>query len=151
MDEQDRIIVEILRRDGRGRNADIARALGVSEGTVRRRLRRLIDEGYIYVVAIPNPRMMGSEIEALIGVRAEPSKIDAVADALAAMDETAWVSVSTGPYDIYGWVALASPEALGAFLRTKVSAIDGVQRTESFVSLSVKKRHYGECMNQVKN
>ena len=44
MDELDRKIIALLQVDGRSSNAKIARAVGVSEGTVRRRLRRLIQE-----------------------------------------------------------------------------------------------------------
>ena len=43
VDDLDNQIVEILKKDGRASNAHIARALGVSEGTVRRRLRMLIE------------------------------------------------------------------------------------------------------------
>ena len=44
MDELDRKIVGILQQDGRASNAKIARQLGVSEGTIRRRLKRLIED-----------------------------------------------------------------------------------------------------------
>ena len=42
MDELDRRIIELLQQDGRASNAKMARELGVSEGTVRRRLARLL-------------------------------------------------------------------------------------------------------------
>ena len=65
MDELDAKIIATLRQNGRASNAGIARSAGVSEGTVRRRLRRLIDEEHIFVAAIPNPAMMGNPFEAL--------------------------------------------------------------------------------------
>ena len=143
MDELDAKIIATLRQDGRASNAGIARAAGVSEGTVRRRLRRLIEEERIFVAAIPNPDMMGNPFEALIGVRVDPDKADMAADTMASMDELAWVTVSTGPFDIYGWVTLTSPSALNDFLRPRVATIPGVRRTETFVHLDVKKRSYG--------
>ena len=57
--------------------------------------------------------------------------------------QVSWVSVTTGAFDIFAWATLQSAEALGIFLRTKVGAIPGVRRTETFVNLSVKKRGYG--------
>ena len=54
MDELDRKIIEILQLDGRASNARIAREVGVSEGTVRRRLRRLIQENVVKIIAVPN-------------------------------------------------------------------------------------------------
>jgi len=44
MDETDRSIVGILETNGRASNATIARRVGVSEGTVRRRLKRLTEK-----------------------------------------------------------------------------------------------------------
>ena len=143
MDELDAKIIATLRQNGRASNAGIARSAGVSEGTVRRRLRRLIDEEHIFVAAIPNPAMMGNPFEALIGVQVAPDKADLVAAAMAVMDELSWVTVSTGPYDIYGWVTIASPSALNDFLRTRIAVIPGVRRTETYVHLDVKKRSYG--------
>ncbi len=143
MDELDAKIISTLRQDGRASNAGIARSAGVSEGTVRRRLRRLIDERRIFVVAVPNPNTTGSAFEALIGVQADPDKTDFVANAMSVLDELSWVTVSTGPYDIYGWVTLASPPDLSEFLRVKIAPISGVRRTETFVHLEVKKRFYG--------
>lgn len=143
MDDLDAIIIAALTKDGRASNANIARAAGVVEGTVRRRLRRLIDEGYIYVAAIPNPEMTGDAIEALIGVQAYAAMVDEVANRLAQMEQVAWMSVSTGPYDVLVWARAASADALNEFLRAEVGALPGVQRTEAFVSLGVKKRSYG--------
>ena len=54
MDELDRKIIALLQMDGRASNAKIAREVGVSEGTVRRRLRRLIEDDVVNVVAVPN-------------------------------------------------------------------------------------------------
>lgn len=143
MDGLDTRIVDILQKDGRASNAGIAREVGVSEGTVRRRLKRLVQEEYIQVVALPDPVKMGYESQALVGVQVDPDKIDQVADDLAELSEVNWVAVTTGSYDIFAWATLQSAEALGIFLRTKVGIIPGVRRTETFVSLANKKRGYG--------
>ena len=143
MDGLDSKIIEILQSDGRASNAGIARQVGVSEGTVRRRLKRLVQEEYIRVVAIPDPSKMGYESEALIGVQVDPDKVDQVGEGLSALEEVNWVAVTTGSYDIFAWTTLQSAEALGIFLRTKVGIIPGVRRTETFVNLSNKKRGPG--------
>jgi Lrp/AsnC family transcriptional regulator for asnA, asnC and gidA len=143
MDELDTKIIELLQEDGRASNAGIARKVGVSEGTVRRRLRRLIQDEYIRVVALLDPARMGYASEALIGVQVDPDKIDQVAEDLTQLDEINWVAITTGTYDIFAWATLHSSEGLGLFLRTKVGVIPGVRRTETFVNLGVKKRGYG--------
>ncbi len=147
MDELDAKIIAMLQEDGRASNAGIARQVGVSEGTVRRRLKRLVDDNIIQVVAMLIPGKMGFGAEALIGVQVDPDKVDEVSRAVSGLDEISWVAVITGSYDIFAWATLESSESLGLFLRTKLGTIPGVRRTETFVSLSVKKRGYGVAMS----
>ena len=45
IDERDRKILEILQDNSRLSNTEIAKIIGVSEGTIRKRIKRLIDEG----------------------------------------------------------------------------------------------------------
>jgi Lrp/AsnC family transcriptional regulator for asnA, asnC and gidA len=143
MDELDRHIIQILQVNGRASNARIARDVGVSEGTVRRRLKTLVTVGIIKVVALPNPEVLGYDTEALVGIQVDPDKIDEVAQLLVVLKESSWVAVTTGSFDIFCWVTLPTSEELGNFLKAVVGTIPGVRRTETFVSLSVRKRNYG--------
>ena len=143
MDELDRKIIQILQSNGRASNAQIARDVGVSEGTVRRRLKTLTQNGSIKIIALPDPEILGFDTEALVGIQVDPDKIDEVAILLVELTESTWVSVTTGSFDIFCWVTLPSSEELGNFLKAVVGTIPGVRRTETFVSLSVRKRNYG--------
>ena len=140
MDELDRKIVSILQQDGRASNAKIARQLGVSEGTIRRRLKRLIQDEAIQVLALPDPAKMGFATEAVVALQVDPGKLAAVAEELARAPETQYVSVTTGAFDIFAWVVLPSPEKLHSFLLATIGSIPGVRRSETFVTLSVNKR-----------
>ena len=143
MDELDRKIIALLQSDGRASNAKIAREVGVSEGTVRRRLRRLVQQDVVKIVAVPNLEKLGYATTALVGLQTGPGKSDEVADAIASLDEAQYVAITTGAYDIFIWAGLESAESLGTFLRNKIGNIEGVQRTETFVNLAIKKRTYG--------
>ncbi len=143
MDELDRKIINLLEHNGRASNARIARDVGVSEGTVRRRLKRLISDQIINVIALPDPRKLGYESEALIGIQVDPDKIDEVATQMSMLEHSRWVTITTGTYDVFAWVTLPNAELLGRFLRNEVGAIDGVRRTETFVNLQVMKREFG--------
>ena len=59
MDELDQRIIGLLQIDGRIPNAQIARKLGVSEGTIRRRVGRLLQEDVIRITVVPNIEKMG--------------------------------------------------------------------------------------------
>jgi len=142
MDELDSHIIDILQKDGRASNAGIARQVGVSEGTVRRRLRLLMEDDIIRVMAVPDPMKLGYDATALIGLQVEPGSVDAVAEALAKLKEVHFVAATTGAHDLFVWVAVRSSEELGSFLKNKLGAIPSVSRTETYVNLEVKKRTY---------
>ena len=139
VDDLDNQIVEILKKDGRASNAHIARALGVSEGTVRRRLRMLIEGGVIHVNVSLDPVKMGLTTEAIIGLEVDPDKMDPVCASLADFDEIGYVPLTTGAVDVFAWGRFSSTESLGLFLRSKVGKIPGVRRTETYMCISVRK------------
>ena len=121
----------------------MARDLDVSEGTVRRRLAKLMHDRVIRVVAIAEPEQLGYHTSAFIGLQVDPALVESVASELANLPETEHVSITTGSYDIFIWVNLASSEALAAFLHHKVGTVNGVRQTETFVSLETRKRAAG--------
>jgi len=139
MDELDRKIMALLQLDGQASNAKIAREVGVSEGTVRRRLGRLLEEDFIEIMAVPNLAKLGYTTTALIGLQTMPAKQEAVADAVATLEEVHDVAITTGSYDIFLWVGAESAEQLGQFLRQKLGPIGGIRHSETFVNLFIKK------------
>ena len=143
MDELDARIIGLLRMDGRASNANIARKLGVSEGTVRRRLWRLVQEDVVRITAVLNLEKLGYGTTALIGLKTQPGKADDVAEAITGFEGVHYVAVTTGAYDVFLWVGLRSAEGLRTFLHSEVASLQGVQRTETFVNLAIKKRTYG--------
>ena len=106
-------------------------------------MSRLIQGDVISISAIPNNEKLGYTTSAFIGLQVRPGKADDVADAVSGLAEVHYVSVTTGSYDVFLWVGLESAERLGEFLHINIAAIDGVQRTETFVNLGIKKRTYG--------
>ena len=83
LDETDLHIIDALRKDGRVAFAQIAEQLGVSPGMIRQRYSRLIDQGFLKVVAITNPLRMGYKTMAMIGIRVDGSKLLNVAEKIA--------------------------------------------------------------------
>ena len=68
----------------------------LSEGTVRRRLAKLIRERTIRVAAVAEPEQLGLHLSAVIGLRTEPTRTAAVASEIAALSETERVAITTG-------------------------------------------------------
>ena len=59
MDLIDKKIVSMLGLDGRLSNAQMARELDVSEGTIRRRVKNLLETKTISIVAASDPKKLG--------------------------------------------------------------------------------------------
>ena len=140
MDKLDKNIIEILKSDGRTSNAEIARNLDVSEGTVRRRIKLMKSEDIISVYAVPNPQKIGYNSEALIGIQVDPNKLDEVGHAISNHEFTTWVSRTTGGFDIFTWVTIPSSKELTNFLTYFLGNLEGVNKTETFINLEVLKR-----------
>ncbi len=141
--ELDRAIMLRLQVDGRESNAEIARHLSMSEGTVRRRIKRLFEEDVVRVTAVPNPPKLGFHARALIGLQVELSKLDEVSNALAKMSDVHFVAFTTGTFDIFIQVTLPSAEELNNFIKTRLARIPGIVHSETFVNLETKKRTFG--------
>jgi len=141
LDDVSKAIIEELQQDGRRPYAAIGKAVGLSEAAVRQRVLRLLDGGVMQIVAVTNPLEVGFPRQAMIGVTVEGS-LEPVADALAEMDEIDYVVITAGGFDLLAEVVCESDEHLLEVLSTRIRAIPGVIRTESFVYLRLRKQTY---------
>jgi Lrp/AsnC family transcriptional regulator, regulator for asnA, asnC and gidA len=142
LDDIDLKIIDALRKDGRVAFAQIAEQLGVSPGMIRQRYNRLVDQGFLKIVAITNPVRMGFRTMAMIGIRAEGSKLLEVAEKVSLLDEVIYMIISSGRFDIFAEVVCRDHEDLLRFITEKLSTIDGVRESESFMHLKIIKEVY---------
>ena len=122
LDELDRHIMKLLRHDGRLTYAQIARTVGVSEPTVRKRIDRLTHAGAIMIMARVNPAPIGFPIDAFIAVKAVRGRVKEVGQKLAAMENVAYVAYLAGSFDILIEAFLPDTEGLFKFLNEDLEA-----------------------------
>ena len=149
MDRLDLMIAERLQEDATATNSKIAKDVGVSEETVRRRLKRLTADSMIEIVAVPNAGKLGFESLVLVGVQVAVDKVDSVADQLKEMPQVTRLIVTTGSYDMFAWASLKSTDNLSDFLKLGIGKIAGVRKMETFIVLSVEKEQYGVNMKAI--
>lgn len=142
LDAIDMKIIESLRKDGREAFAQIAEQLNVSPGMIRQRYNRLVDLGYLKVVAVTNPLMMGMRTMALIGISTDGTKMLQVAEQISALDEVVYLVIVSGRYDIMIEVFCRDHEDLLKFLTEKLAKVNGIRETESFMHLKIIKEIY---------
>ena len=142
LDDIDRSIIDAMRSDGREAFAKIAEDLKVSPGMIRQRYNRLVKLGYLKVVAVTNPLMMGMRTMAMIGIRTDGRRLLEVANKLVKFDEVVYIVVVSGRYDILIEVFCSDHEDMLKFMTEKLAKVDGVRETESFMHLKIVKEIY---------
>ncbi len=142
LDSTDTRIISMLQKDGRASNTDIAKALDMSEATVRGRIKRLIDEGYMQIVAVANPFRIGYEIAGDLYINVDMKKIDSILERLRAMKELWYIVMTTGQTNINAEFVVRSLDELHDLVYNRISKIDGIQKVETAIIMKYIKRDY---------
>lgn len=128
LDSLDRQIISLLQQDGRAANVDIARRLGVSEATVRKRLDRLVSDGVVRITAVPDAAKVGLSTITFITLDIDLSQLDQIADSLAQLSEVRAIYYTSGESDLILEAWFPSGDQLLHFLTRQVASIPGVRR-----------------------
>jgi Lrp/AsnC family transcriptional regulator for asnA, asnC and gidA len=139
-DEIDWKIIEILRERFIPNNA-IARELGVSEGMIRQRVKRLKEAGILKIKALINPDVLENLQLAMVAINiTESALLKKRADQISSLDNVLSVSFTSGRYDLFAEVLVTSNRDLVRFLTEELPSVEGVTNTETFMML----RSYGK-------
>ncbi len=129
MNENDRKIIEILIENARTSFTDIANALGVSESTIRKRVKYLEENDIIKkYTAVVDPAKLGYRTVTILGLDVEPSLFLEAADAMSKIEEVKWVATTTGDHMIMTEIWTHNGKELGALISEKIGKINGVHR-----------------------
>ena len=142
LDRIDCLMIELLQKDGRISNIDIAKQISMSEATVRTRLNRLIDERYIQIVAVSNPMKLGFKIVGSIRIHVDIKKMDSIIVKLKKLKPLWFIVQTTGGTGIDTEFVARSLDDLNCLIFEKINKIDGVIRTETSLMLKYIKRQY---------
>ncbi|SMC44061.1 Lrp/AsnC ligand binding domain-containing protein [Cellulophaga tyrosinoxydans] len=137
IDGIDKKILRFLMTDARKPVLEIARKIGISGAAIHQRLRKLENSGLIagskFVI---NPKVLGYSTMAYVGIYLEKAMSNPVAvKALEQIPEVLECHYTTGNWSILIKVLCRDNEHLMQVLNNKIQQIDGVSRTETFISL----------------
>lgn len=142
LDQLDREIIRLLQYDGRMPFTQIAEKVGVSEGTVRRRVTQLTESGIMQIVGIVEPQFLGWGAAAMVGVSVEVGKIDSVADQIASFPEVSYLFMASGEFDLFVEIYCKNREAFVSFLNNTLHQIPGIRHTRTFMIMKMYKLSY---------
>lgn len=139
LDDLDRQLIEVLARDARVSNRKIAGDLGVTEGTVRGRIKRLQQEGLISFTAITSFGLAASTRMAFIGVQAEVSEVREVARRISELDAVNAVMITMGRFNILAICLFDSLDGLLEVSSDQILALPGVHHVETSIAVKTVK------------
>lgn len=137
LDKTDHGILSILMVDAKTPYAEISSRLSVSTGTVHARLKKMIDLGIIHGTHLSvDYKRIGFDVTAFLGIYLEKSDLySTVSSELKRIPEVVSAHYTTGVYSIFAKVVCRDTEHLRTVLSNSIQSVQGIQRTETFISL----------------
>lgn len=133
VDKIDLRIIRCMQDNPRAPYSTIARLIGVSETTIKRRIDDLIENRVMQPVIVPNMYRLGYRTRARLGFKVELDRMLEVAEALRDFPETTGVEISMGRFNVTCFVVMQSQEALTRFLVERIAPIKGIRDHEVMV------------------
>ncbi len=139
LDDLDHRIIGVLSKDARVSNRRIAALLGVTEGTIRSRIKRLEQDNLIRLTAVTNVASVGAPKVVLIWIQAVHSEVKDLCGKLAAMPEIRSVIMLLGRCDILAVGLFSSLEDVIAVANNRILALPGVRHVETSIAVKTLK------------
>jgi Lrp/AsnC family transcriptional regulator, regulator for asnA, asnC and gidA len=135
LDDTDLSIIKRLGANGRIPNNEIASQLSVSEGTVRNRIKKLVDSGFLAVKGAINPELVKEKKIVFVCAKVAMSKdLVKVAEAVSRLPHVQSTFILAGRYDLMMELFI-EPHDLIHFIGTELGTIDTIVNTETFMVL----------------
>jgi DNA-binding Lrp family transcriptional regulator len=147
LDELDLQLIETLSSDARVSNRKIAAELGVTEGTVRGRIKRMQQEGLIAFTAITSFEMAENTRLAFISIQADVEEVRKIARQIADIRQINAVMVTMGEFNILAMSLIRDLDTLVEIASDQILSLPGVHHVET--SIAVKTLKYNSRMAKI--
>ncbi|HEV7381648.1 MAG TPA: Lrp/AsnC ligand binding domain-containing protein [Dyadobacter sp.] len=137
IDSTDLRILSLLIENAALPYTEIGKRVFVSGGTVHVRMKKLEQMGIVKgSQLIIDPVRLGWDISAFLGIYLEKSSLyEQVAAELEGIPEVVNIHYTTGIYSIFIKIVCRDTNHLREILHDKIQKVNGIQRTETFISL----------------
>ena len=137
IDNTDLKILEILMQDAKRPYTEVAKKVNVSQGTVHVRMNKMEEAGILEKTTLRiNYAKLGFDITAFIGIYLEKSALyESVLAKLKGIPEIINIHYTTGNYSMFVKIHCRDTNHLKEVLHDKMQQVDGIERTETMISL----------------
>jgi Lrp/AsnC family transcriptional regulator, leucine-responsive regulatory protein len=136
IDRIDRKILQLLQRDGRISNADLATAVNVSPATCHRRMQRLFDEGFVRSIrAEVAPEKVDRSALVVVGVvldRSTPESFRAFEAAIKKLRFVLDCHLVAGDFDFFLKIRVRDISDFNKLHGDQLISLPGVRQTRTF-------------------
>lgn len=133
IDKTDMRLLQLLQKNARMTNIDIASNLNTSEATVRRRINNLVDRGYIRSFsALLDYKMMGNAVKANVLAKVDKDNLEDVANTLKKYRNVHMLCQVIGDYNLFCELIFGNILELQEFT-DMVSQMEEVERMEYYI------------------
>jgi DNA-binding Lrp family transcriptional regulator len=147
IDELDLQLIDLLSRDARVSNRKVASELGVTEGTVRGRIKRLQQDGLIAFTAITSFGMAKNSRLAFISIQADVDRVREIAHEISGLPMINAVMITMGQFNILAMCLISELDQLVETASDRILGIPGVHHVET--SIAVKTIKYNARMAKI--
>jgi len=137
---EDEPLLAELGRDGRASHAALAAAIHWHESTIRRRIEELRRSGLLHFEVDVDSQCLGMNVSALLWLKVEPSRLDAVGQALAEHPEVPFAAATTGPANVVVTALFRDTQHLYEYLTGPLASLPGVSSVETAPIIRTLKR-----------
>ncbi|MFC1986730.1 Lrp/AsnC family transcriptional regulator [Chloroflexota bacterium] len=139
LDSPDRQLIDLLQQNAQQPSRALAKQLGVNSSTVRRRVKRLIQQGIIRIIAIPKPEEIGLNLRVVVAFKVALDQLKAFVKQLGSNPNVRFLAVTSGQFDVLASMWFEPTDQLYVFMEEEVVKMEGLRGTETFVCLHVEK------------
>jgi Lrp/AsnC family transcriptional regulator for asnA, asnC and gidA len=147
LDELGQQIIKELQDDARQSFREIGRELKVSEGTVRNRVKSLVNSGTMKISAIPNPEKLGLNFMCVMCIEVKVGKAEKVESLLIKSPNVYYLCGCTGTYDLIGLFMFHAPHDFDEFVKNTIANIPEITRTSTFVVMHVSRSPWADNLD----
>jgi DNA-binding Lrp family transcriptional regulator len=133
IDKTDMRLLQLLQKNARMTNINIADKLNTSEATVRRRINNLVGRGYIRSFsALLDYKLMGNAVKANVLAKVEKDKLEDVAGVLKKYKNVHMLCQVIGDYNLFCELIFNNILELQEFT-DKLSQMEDVEETDYYI------------------
>ena len=142
IDETDQAILALLQEDGRMPMREIARQIGVAEGTIRQRLRKLQTADALRFNLVVDPFKIGFIASAYIRIRCDAAAAPPLARHLATLDEVVFSGLMAGEWNLVAFVVAVDRGRINTLVEENIRKSRGVRFIEVLEPLDITSHRF---------